>query len=93
MCADISEMEFDVAFIGAGGFSNPLGHYIYKHLGRSAIYVGGPIQLMFGVMGRRWFGNDTIGKILVQNGDYWIRPLVDDYMKGTDLVEQGCYWM
>lgn len=93
MCADISKLDFDVAFIGAGGFSNLLGYFIFKHLGRSALYIGGPIQLMFGVMGRRWTGNDTIRKILKRNGKYWIRPLVDDYMNGSYIVEDECYWM
>ena len=93
MCYDISQFEFDVAFIGCGGFSNLLGHYIYRELGRSAIYVGGPIQLYFGVMGQRWARHPTILSFLGRNGDHWIEPMASDTPSKKESVEGGCYWL
>lgn len=93
MCADIAQMEFDVAFIGCGGFSNLLGYFIRKEMNRSAIYVGGGIQLYFGVMGRRWLTNPYIMEFVHRNSESWIVPSPEDYVKGCEEVEQSCYWM
>lgn len=93
MCDDISLLDFDVAFIGCGGFSNVLGHYIRSELNRSAIYVGGPLQLYFGIMGRRWLWNSAILSIVHQNNTCWIKPFQEDYVQGYATVEEGCYWM
>lgn len=93
MCDDISRFDFDVAFIGCGGFSNLLGYYIRHGLNKSAIYVGGPIQIYFGIIGRRWLGNDRILKHIGKNGAHWILPMKEDYTPGCMSVEEGCYWM
>lgn len=93
MCYDISQFEFDVALIGCGGFSNLLGHYIYKEMKRSAIYLGGPIQLYFGIMGRRWLAHPHMKAFLNQNGDHWIRPLSSDQPIEKDAIDGACYWM
>ena len=53
MCDDISKIDFDVALLGCGGYGLPLCNYIRHTLGKSAIYVGGGLQLLFGVMGSR----------------------------------------
>lgn len=93
MCHDISQYTFDVALIGCGGFSNLLGHYIHKELGRSAVYVGGPIQLFFGVMGRRWMQHPRILGFLRRHGDAWIEPVRSDKPLRPGCVEEGCYWL
>jgi len=93
MCIDISKFDFDVAFIGCGGFSNILGHYIFNTLHKSALYIGGPIQLYFGILGNRWVTDSNITKWIHKNGNDWIRPLPQDTPSHPLAVEHGCYWL
>jgi hypothetical protein len=51
--ARIAEREFDVAIIGAGGLGIPIASFV-KRLDRVGISLGGAIQPLFGVRGRRW---------------------------------------
>jgi hypothetical protein len=50
----ISSLEFDIALLSCGSYAMPLGKYIAESLNRKAIYVGGVLQLYFGIMGRRY---------------------------------------
>ena len=81
--------EFDVALVAAGGYGMLVSNFIFKELGRSVIYIGGALQLFFGVIGKRWFENKDILKLV---NDNWIRPLGDDKPNNFINVEKGCYW-
>ena len=60
MCNDISKLKFDIALLGCGGYGHPLCNYIYTKLNKSAIcHVGGGLQLLFGVIGKRWEGDQS----------------------------------
>ena len=59
---------------------------------KSAIYVGGGLQLLFGVIGKRWLSNQTILKIINENQTKFIRPSDDEIVKNIGMVEGGCYW-
>lgn len=93
MCKEIESYNFDVAFIGCGGFSNLLGYHIRSQMNKSAIYVGGPLQIYFGIIGRRWLYNHTIMEKARTHGNDWIQPLTSDYVMGCEKVDQACYWM
>ncbi|MGB8454203.1 MAG: hypothetical protein WCD89_17965 [Anaerocolumna sp.] len=84
MKQDISEIDFDVALIGAGAYGLVLGAYI-KKLGKKAIHIGGILQLYFGIRGKAW------DKYNIHN-DYWTRPTVEEVPNGHDKVEAGRYW-
>ncbi|NDC15685.1 MAG: hypothetical protein EBZ76_11095, partial [Synechococcaceae bacterium WB9_2_170] len=49
----VQSMTFDTAIIGGGAYSLPLASRI-RSTGRSAIHLGGSLQLFFGVFGKRW---------------------------------------
>ena len=51
---DLCNLEFDIALMSCGAYSMPLGLYIRDILGKKAIYVGGCLQLFFGITGRRY---------------------------------------
>ncbi len=51
---DISRIDFDIALLSCGSYAMPLGLHIRDLMGRKAIYVGGCLQLYFGIMGRRY---------------------------------------
>lgn len=50
---EITRRAFDVALIAAAGLAIPIAAYI-KRMGKVAIDLGGPLQLIFGVKGKRW---------------------------------------
>ena len=92
MCEDIRKLDFDVALLGCGGYGLPLCNYIYKDLNKSAIYVGGGLQLLFGIMGKRWENNAMWKKIIRANDTKFVRPSGDEVAKNKDRVEGGCFW-
>jgi len=53
ICSNIGRMDFDIALIGAGALGLPLAGYL-KGQGKTAISVGGHLQVLFGVRGARW---------------------------------------
>ncbi len=72
MQQDISKLNFDIALLSCGSYAMPLGQYIASTIGKKSVYVGGVLQLMFGVHGRRYdnpFFTDQI------NLDKFITPL------------------
>ncbi|MGA2233768.1 MAG: hypothetical protein ABSH22_22915 [Tepidisphaeraceae bacterium] len=79
---------FDVALIGAGAWSIPLATHA-KSLGAFGIHLGGGLQLMFGIMGRRWESNPQINALKT---DAWTRPSDDERPQKMLLTENGCYW-
>jgi hypothetical protein len=66
-----------------------LSHFIYQELHASVIYVGGALQLFFGVIGKRWFSHPAI---MAHVTDAWIRPEKADQPENYKRVEKGCYW-
>jgi hypothetical protein len=80
---------FDIALVGAGGYGMLLSHFIFRELRSSVIYVGGALQLFFGVIGKRWFTNP---KVMALVNDHWTRPVKEDQPASYQKVERGCYW-
>jgi len=85
MNSQIDLIDFDVALIAAGAYGMPLAAHVKKK-GKTAIHVGGALQLLFGIKGARW---DTTKDLY---NEHWIRPLPCDVPAGAQKVESGCYW-
>lgn len=81
---EIDKAHFDTALIGCGAYGFPLAAYV-KQLGKQAIHVGGPLQLYFGIKGKRW---DHSGLY----NEFWISPSDSERPKNLSKVEGGCYW-
>jgi hypothetical protein len=86
---NIQQKEFDIALVAAGGYGMIIADMIHTRLHRSVMYVGGALQLFFGIIGKRWFGQK---EILMLMNDHWIRPLKEDHPGNHTRVEKGCYW-
>ena len=84
LAAEVASMEFDVALIGAGAWSLPLGRRI-KQMGKSAIHMGGEVQLLFGIQGKRW-------EYAYIYNSAWVNPDPEETPKDKNRVEDGCYW-
>jgi len=82
--------QFDVALVSCGGYANPICSFIYEH-GKSAIYVGGVLQMYFGILGERWIQERNDAVTLFHN-KHWSRPKFTERPKNSKNVEGGCYW-
>ncbi|MBI5231289.1 MAG: hypothetical protein HY876_03890 [Coriobacteriales bacterium] len=89
MQAEIAEINFDVAVIGAGAYGLPIGASV-KRSGRQAVHLGGVTQLLFGIKGRRWEVESP--DIACLFNEHWVRPSADETPEGYSAVEGGCYW-
>lgn len=81
---EIDKCDFDVALIGCGAYGFPLAAYC-KKIGKQGIHIGGPLQLYFGIKGKRW---DDFGFY----NEYWVNPDESEKPKNLEKVEGGCYW-
>jgi hypothetical protein len=86
--AQVLERSFDVALIGCGAYGLPLAAAI-KRSGRQAIHLGGALQLLFGIRGRRWDAFPQFQKLFTAA---WRRPSADEVPISAENVEGGCYW-
>ena len=88
MKKQISEVDFNVAIIGAGAYSLPLAAYV-KKIGKISVQMSGSTQILFGIKGKRW---DNIPNVACLFNDYWVKPLEQETPKGSKKVEGGSYW-
>lgn len=88
MKKEIDSKDFDVAIIGCGAYGFPLAAHV-KRIGKKAIHLGGPTQLLFGIKGKRWIEREDFNNIL---NDYFILPDIQDKPQNSTKVEGGCYW-
>ena len=88
LCAQVSKLSFDVALCSCGGYGNPLCAFIFS-LGKSAIYVGGVLQMYFGIYGNRWL-KERKEVVAINITPDWRRPVVKPH--GHAAIENACYW-
>lgn len=88
MTSQMEAIDFEVCLVGAGAYSLPLCAHA-KRLGKVAIYVGGALQILFGIKGKRWDGMPHINKFY---NNAWARPSEGERIKEGAKIEGGCYW-
>jgi len=79
--------DFDVALVSAGGYGMLLCNYIFTQKKKQVMYIGGVLQIYFGILGGRWMKCPKIAKF---KNDYWVRP--EERPNNFFRVEKGCYW-
>jgi hypothetical protein len=82
--------SFDVALCSCGGYGNLVCSGIYD-MGKSAIYVGGVLQMYFGVLGQRWL-RERADVVRLFLNEHWSRPKEHEKPKDYEKVEGSCYW-
>ena len=88
---DLVKGLYDVALVSGGGYGNLICNYIYGNHNQSAIYVGGVLQMYFGILGNRWL-QERSDILLMYMNQYWQRPKPIERPKGFGNVENACYW-
>lgn len=90
--------DYDVALIGCGAYGFPLAAHA-KRMGKQSVHLGGALQLLFGIRGKRWDdSNYGVQEFGVQNmyksffNEAWVYPTESLRPKYANRVESGCYW-
>ena len=82
-----SMQEYDIALVAAGGYGMLIAAHVFSQK-KQVLYIGGALQIFFGIIGKRWFDNK---EVLKQMNDSWVRPNKERPANST-RVEKGCYW-
>ena len=85
----ISKINFDTALLSCGCYGHPLCSYIHSELDKSAYYIGGRLQLCFGILGSRWLNRPEVKPLINKN---WTFPLKSETPSNFHKIENGCYW-
>jgi len=87
--AQLRQRVFDVALIGAAGLAIPLASAV-KEMGRVGMDIGGHLQLLFGVLGKRYrrWGWSAI------DDNPWCINMPSQYIpkEAAEVCDQGAYW-
>lgn len=90
--------DYDVVLLGCGAYGFPLAAHA-KRMGKQSVHLGGALQLLFGIRGKRWdnpdygiqeFGKQNTYKTLFNES--WIYPSTSYMPSKAKQVEGGCYW-
>lgn len=90
----MDEADYEVCLIGCGAYGFPLAAHACR-TGHKAIHLGGALQLLFGIAGKRWF--DPSNTATYQDykdllNEHWVYPSETERPKAANMVEGGCYW-
>lgn len=96
---EIDQRNYDIALIGCGAYGFPLAAHV-KRQGKKAVHLGGSLQLLFGIIGRRWEDpNYGVKEWGIPEGsytrlinEYWVRPGDVGKPRNAKEVEGACYW-
>lgn len=99
MKSEIDKQDFDVCLIGCGAYGFHLAAHV-KRNGKKAVHLGGALQLLFGIKGKRWEDPNygvkewgiPVGSYSDLMNDYWVRPGDQYKPKNSEDVEGACYW-
>lgn len=84
---EIMKKDFDIVLLGCGPFGFPLATMV-KNAGKQAIHMGGAVQILFGIKGKRWDDSSVGGYY----NEYWIRPGEKTKPKDAEKLDKECYW-
>jgi hypothetical protein len=99
MKTEIDKVDYDICLIGCGAYGFPLAAHV-KRSGKKGIHLGGALQLLFGIKGKRWEDpNYGVNEWGIASGaysdlinEYWVRPGENERPKNAEKVEGACYW-
>ncbi len=93
MKKEMDKEDYDVALIGCGAYGFCLAAHA-KRMGKKAIHMGGVLQILFGIKGKRWEDKNyhPIYDYTTLFNEYWVKPDNSYKPKTANNVEEGCYW-
>ena len=98
MKEEMDKIDYEVCLLGCGAYGFPLAAHA-KRKGKKAIHLGGALQLLFGIKGKRWenpnYGIVSLkkkGAYLDLMNEYWCYPSDEETPTTAKNVENNCYW-
>jgi hypothetical protein len=99
MKSEMDRVDYDICLIGCGAYGFPLAAHA-KRMGKKAVHMGGSLQLLFGIKGKRWEafnphfepGNDILIDYKNLPNEHWVRPSEEEKPVNHSKVEDSCYW-
>lgn len=95
---EMDKTDYDICLIGCGAYGFPLAAHA-KRKGKKAVHLGGSLQLLFGIKGKRWENPHYGEKTLKRQGAYselmnehWCYPSQEETPQSAQNVENSCYW-
>tara|TARA_R100000995_G_scaffold34617_1_gene15638 strand:+ start:815 stop:1648 length:834 start_codon:yes stop_codon:yes gene_type:complete len=88
MISKMEKVDYDIAVIGCGAYGLILADFALAQ-GKQAVHMGGGVQIMFGIKGRRW---DHHPDISLMYNDHWCRPHESTRPVRFNQIEGGTYW-
>lgn len=96
---EIDKVDYDICLIGCGAYGFPLATHV-KRKGKKAIHLGGALQLLFGIRGKRWENPNygvkewkiPYGSYSTLINQYWVNPGKFEKPQNANQVEGACYW-
>jgi hypothetical protein len=85
---ELRSRDFDVMISGAGGYGLPLAQ-VARDMGKTAIHLGGLVQTLFGIRGKRFQETSSIS---VMMDSTWVSPSAEETPRQASRVEDGAYW-
>lgn len=93
MKTEIDKHDYDICLIGCGAYGFPLAAHV-KRRGKKGFQLGGSLQLLFGISGKRWENpnyNSQYNYAKLIN-EHWVKPGDEEKPEGAVNVEGACYW-
>lgn len=93
MKSEIDKRDYDICLIGCGAYGFPLAAHV-KRSGKNGIHIGGSLQLLFGIKGKRWLDpnyNSKYNYCQMMN-EHWVYPRNDERPINAHVVEGATYW-
>lgn len=93
MKSEIDKLDYDICLIGCGAYGFPLAAHV-KRSGKKGFHLGGSLQLLFGIKGKRWENptyNEKYNYSKLIN-EHWVYPDNTDKPTNANIVEGACYW-
>jgi len=96
---EIDSHDYDICLIGCGAYGFLLAAHV-KRSGKKAVHLGGVLQILFGIIGKRWENpHYGVEEWCIPEGfyssminEFWTRPGDEFKNDSTPKVENGCYW-
>jgi hypothetical protein len=86
------ENNYDLVIVSAGAYSNILANKFYNN-NKDILTIGGDLQTIMGILNNRSKKWNTKSSTKLDNEEYWITEIPDEYKpEGFQKIEGGCYW-
>lgn len=81
----VEEAKVRIVLLGCGALGMLAAHRL-RQSGHICIVLGGALQILFGIKGRRWLSEPVAANF----NEHWIFP--SERPVGASLIEGACYW-